>query len=329
MRVPYHRLAGAAILFPLALLACRTREAPVTAMDGAYERVYERGPVDITVRTDRTRLTVAGSVTLSLEAAVAEGYAVAFPEVGRIGQDFAVVDFGDDQPRLGDESRMLMRRWVILEPYLSGSYEIPAFTFTFARTDGSDSHRVVTDPVGMEIVSLLPEDYQSLEIQDIYSVRYPPRRFPLWLAIVGGGVLLAAAALWFLRSRRTPARLDRADPPHVIAYRELDALQEEDLPASGHVKLFYQKITGILRRYIENRFGLRAPELTTEEFLHEVQSTRVFEEEMKQMLQRFLEHCDLVKFAELRPDKEDIASTYSSCRRFVRATEPLEDRRAV
>ena len=36
------------------------------------------------------------------------------------------------------------------------------------------------------------------------------------------------------------------------------------------VKSFYQQINEILRQYIENRYGIQAPEQTTEEFFYEL-----------------------------------------------------------
>ena len=58
----------------------------------------------------------------------------------------------------------------------------------------------------------------------------------------------------------------------------------------------------MLRHYIEDRFGLRAPEQTTEEFLAELRQKHVFGERQKDLLRAFLEHCDLVKFAELQTE---------------------------
>ena len=85
--------------------------------------------------------------------------------------------------------------------------------------------------------------------------------------------------------------------------------------------MFYQRISGILRHYIENRFGLHAPEQTTEEFLTGLEAGYDFSGEHKLLLKTFLNHCDLVKFAEFQPNTEDIQKTFDSCKAFIRATE--------
>ena len=45
-------------------------------------------------------------------------------------------------------------------------------------------------------------------------------------------------------------------PPHVKALAALQALVAEDLVAKGDIEQFYHRISGILREYIEDRFGL-------------------------------------------------------------------------
>ena len=104
---------------------------------------------------------------------------------------------------------------------------------------------------------------------------------------------------------------------YVSLLRDLVA---RDLVDAGQVKLFYQELTDIIRRYIENRFGLHAPEETTEEFLSELGRTDVLPPRHKALLQQFLQHADLVKFAELKPGTADIQKTFDSGKAFIEDT---------
>ena len=113
-------------------------------------------------------------------------------------------------------------------------------------------------------------------------------------------------------------------PAHDLAYRELEKLVSEGLPNKEEIKRFYQRISGILRRYIENRFGLHAPEQTTEEFLAGLEIARDFPGKYNSLLTVFLTHCDLVKFAEHQPKQEDIQKTFDSCKAFIEGTEERE-----
>ena len=94
----------------------------------------------------------------------------------------------------------------------------------------------------------------------------------------------------------------------------------EDLIAKGQAKLFYLRVSAILRHYIENRFGLRAPERTTEEFLSDLQTNHILLPRQKDLLKRFLEHCDMVKFAEYQPNREEVDDTLNTCAQFIAET---------
>ncbi len=77
----------------------------------------------------------------------------------------------------------------------------------------------------------------------------------------------------------------------------------ENLPARGLVKEFYLRLTGIVRQYVEDTTGIRAPEQTTEEFLRDMRSRAVFPPERSARLAEFLEAADLVKYAGQQPER--------------------------
>ena len=219
-----------------------------------------------------------------------------------------------------------------LEPFLSGDYVIPPMAFRFRKKDGSEDegHELVTEEIAVVVSSLLPEDAENLEIHEIAPPVELPKPLPVWLwPLVGalGAVLIAALAmiLWPRRKGGTVAVPRR--PAHEIAFDALEKLVADDLAAKGELKEFYQRISDILRHYIEDRFGLHAPERTTEEFLAELGSGRALQADHKPLLGRFLQHCDLVKFAEHQPTRDDIQETFDSCKNFI--IETKEDAPAV
>jgi hypothetical protein len=87
---------------------------------------------------------------------------------------------------------------------------------------------------------------------------------------------------------------------------------------------YYFRLADIVRGYIERRFGLLAPERTTEEFLREARQDRSLTAEQKDMLGRFLRAADLVKFALHRPEPAEAASALAAARRFVTETAPRD-----
>ena len=71
---------------------------------------------------------------------------------------------------------------------------------------------------------------------------------------------------------------------------------------------------------MEDRFGLRAPEQTTEEFLEAMRDSYAIERAHKDLLKEFLRHADMVKFAELTPGPADAERAADSARRFIEQT---------
>jgi hypothetical protein len=105
-----------------------------------------------------------------------------------------------------------------------------------------------------------------------------------------------------------------------LALAALQRLQQQDLIGTPHIETFYIQLSAIIRRYIEWRFGLRAPEQTTEEFLAVVLASGGLLAAHRDLLSRFLQHCDLVKFARHEPTPDDMQQTFDSARTFVEQT---------
>lgn len=112
--------------------------------------------------------------------------------------------------------------------------------------------------------------------------------------------LAALAAAWgFARLARSlrRARALRRLSPRERALRELADLLAADLPGKGRFKDYYVELTMVVRRYVERRYAIRAPKLTTGEFLAAARADARFPGPSVAPLGAFLEAADLVKFA--------------------------------
>lgn len=138
-------------------------------------------------------------------------------------------------------------------------------------------------------------------------------------ALVLGGIL--AALIWWLIKKRTEVRPEIVLPPHVRARRKL----EEALALIGQPEPFVVAVSGALRVYLEERFDFRAPERTTEEFLHELGDTPRLSKRQKDSLSDFLQCCDLVKFAKYEPGEAELRGLHASALRLIEETEPPPD----
>ena len=121
------------------------------------------------------------------------------------------------------------------------------------------------------------------------------------------GVVVVGFLIWFAIRYVARRVKEHRMSPIERAWVELDRLLKKGLPGRGRYKDFYVELTMVVRRYVQRKYGIKAPHLTTEEFLRE------FRDEgrgMRDELRKFLESADMVKFAgvEATPEMADEAT---------------------
>ncbi len=160
------------------------------------------------------------------------------------------------------------------------------------------------------------------QFKDLRPERHAPFHIP-WLWLVAA--LAAAAAFWAWRRYR-PHRtwVEPPKPAHVVAEIELDRLLREGLLDQGELDAFVTRLSGILRRYIENRFHLHAPERTTEEFYDDLKQSGALDQVWKNAIMEILRQSDLVKFAAEWIGRESAMEILNRIRTFVRETKAVE-----
>ena len=84
---------------------------------------------------------------------------------------------------------------------------------------------------------------------------------------IAGLVLALIVLVWWWRKRTQPEFTLPAAPPHEIAFAALDDLRKANTDSPAALRTFYFKLSEIVRSYVENRFGINATDLTTEEII--------------------------------------------------------------
>lgn len=150
-----------------------------------------------------------------------------------------------------------------------------------------------------------------------------------WLIILLGAVLLIAGGVvlyrYFARRRMIKEISAPPVPPWQTAFARLDALEQKQYPQKNQVGAYYTELSDILRKYIEARFDIQAPEMTTEEFLPSMGRSPEICDTHKQLLKDFLIRCDMVKFARSMATVSEMEEGLVSARNFIRETRRGED----
>jgi hypothetical protein len=70
---------------------------------------------------------------------------------------------------------------------------------------------------------------------------------------------------------------------------------------------------------------LKAPEMTTEEFLSFLRNSDKLQTGHKELLRQFLNHCDMVKFARYAPAQNEIDESFRSAKRLIDESRPGQE----
>ena len=141
-----------------------------------------------------------------------------------------------------------------------------------------------------------------------------------WAWILAALLLLLGAGPFAWRAwRGRRVRVD-ARTAYELAREDLEGLLTHPRSTPEEIDVFFVRLSGIVRRYLERRFSIRSPELTTERFLEQVSHSPELSRAHRELLADFLRQSDLVKFAHLIPAKETIEQTIASASRFLDET---------
>lgn len=161
---------------------------------------------------------------------------------------------------------------------------------------------------------------QSEGLRDIKGpVDFPVNNLLLVLVVIVAAILMFA----LFKLKVKPQRKERPPEPvdtrtaDEIAMAQLDELQSGSLLSEGKYKEYYSRLSGIIREYFENRFEVRAPEMTTEEFLWSLDESKHLTADQNAVMREFLNSCDIVKFAKHIPGIEDGKASMELARKLV------------
>jgi hypothetical protein len=203
-------------------------------------------------------------------------------------------------------------------PFATGRLTIPRIALTYAPSDGSTSNTVLSEPLWVDIDSVLNSELNLREA-------LPPAPLPIpksavWTGLIILFVLLALLAFWLWRrySERLKRMLGGPIRPDELALKQITQLEDERLIEQKKIKEFYTRLADSLRQYLMSAYGVHATDLTTTELLRELDHhaaavppshTQDYKTAMARLTE-LLDEADLVKFARLVPEA-------SQCRRAL------------
>ena len=302
------------VIFALAMgMGCSRPVPPPPELPAGQE-------FSVSAAMSTNQIRIGDPVEVTLTALHRDGTTVGFPNPAR-GKDVVVRDAQTETERFTNGVSRTVQK-----------IRLTSLTVT-NHVVGENAQILLSTPQGvatsaypflaLEVVSSLKPGEQEIRPTKGGLAHWPapPARW-LWVAL--GLLAVLAAAFLALRkvltTPRTILHMAPPVPPHEIALNALADLRAKGWIEALKIEPFYVALSGIVRRYLEGRFGLRAPERTTEEFIRDALTSKKLSDAHRDLVAGFLEQSDLVKFARHAPGPADMRNALESAERLVRET---------
>jgi len=284
------------------------------------EEIKKENSITAVAKIDKDSVLIGDKLKYTVEVEAGKDVEVEFPSFDESFADFTIRDFGSSQKIFFGKKKLI--RWYLLDTYTTGEYAIPEAVIKYRNKGEEIWDEIEIDEVKVEVKSLLEQADSANDICDIKSPLklLSKARFYILLGVLLV-LILSILGLWFFLKRRK-AKQDSVSikSPYQIASEALEELEKKNYLKGGKIKEYYAELSFIIRSYLEGRFSLRAPEMTTEEFLNIARDARQLSREQKNLLKEFLSHCDLVKFAKYGPSSSEINASFQSAKELIGQT---------
>ena len=183
-------------------------------------------------------------------------------------------------------------------------YYLPPFV---VKVDGKpyESKSLALKVLGIEVDTVhVDQFFGPKDVQD-NPFQWSDWSLLFWLSVLTL-LLMAVGYYLYLRLRDnkpiiTHIRIVKRLLPHQKAMKEIEQIKAEKMQNSENPKEYYTRLTDTLRKYIEDRYGFNAMEMTSSEIIERLERALTDDakaaDTMKSELRQLFTTADLVKFA--------------------------------
>ena len=284
--------------------------------------------IHATSRLDTTAILIGDQVNLNLQVTCPPTTRIAWPKIpDTILKTIQVIGRTKiDSSLSADKKTLILRQKLLLTSFDSGFYTIPPIRFLYREMPDTTTHMVQTS------LCLLNVHTVSVDTTKVIKPIKGPLKVPLtfremlpWLLAGVLVILIVLGVIYYLRKRKKAEpvftlRPKIQVPPHELALTELEKLRVKKLWQSGRIKEYHSELTDILRKYLEEMFGIMAPEMTSDEILDSLRGRRAVQDDPIRKLTYILTMADLAKFAKMQPLPMENDTSMEHAVVFVRET---------
>ena len=257
--------------------------------------------VSVEAQIDSIEIFVGQQVHLTLTAHAKENAKVEFPvfQPSQYITPGVEVLNSEQRPAVSQDNGFMSRSMVYtLTSFDDTLYYLPPMT---VKIDGKPykSKSLALKVLTIEVDTVhVDQFFGPKDVQD-NPFLWSDWSLSFWLSVLML-VLLAVTYYLYLRLRDNKPiiktiRIVKRLLPHQKAMKEIEQIKADKMVSSENSKEYYTKLTDTLRKYIEERYGFNAMEMTSSEIIDKLTATQD-ENAISELRQLFLT-ADLVKFA--------------------------------
>ena len=258
-----------------------------------------RAQVKVESTISAMEMLVGQQVMLTVSATADEGATVTFPQEALLPAGIEFMGAVEMPEEKAGNGQVLYQRGYVLTSFEDTLYYIPPMT---VNVDGKEYE---TKKLALKVLTVDVDttDYEKYygpkTIQDNpFNWELDEWAVPFWLSVLML-VMLAVTYYLYLRLRDNKPviarpRFIRRLLPHQKAMQAIEEIKAEKMVTAEDPKEYYTRLTDTLRKYIEERYGFYAMEMTSSEIIDRLKQA---DPESLAELSQLFQTADLVKFA--------------------------------
>ena len=256
--------------------------------------------VSVEARIDSIEMFIGQQVHVTVSATTDKPSAVVFPAFGSQQMIIPGVEVlgTDEVPEETIENGMRYSRIYTLTSFDANLYYLPPFEVSV------DGKKYKSKSLALKVLTVNVDTTNVDQFFGIKDVQDNPFMWSDWSGIFWNSVLLLVLAVFggylYLRMRDNKPiikriRIIKRLLPHQKAMKSIEEIKSDRMTVSDNQKEYYTKLTDTLRRYIHERYGFNAMEMTSDEIIGRLmeESDRNAIDELRELFRT----ADLVKFA--------------------------------
>ena len=257
--------------------------------------------VSVEAKIDSIEMFIGQQVHVTLTAHAQEKSKVEFPQfkpTQYITPGVEVLDSRELKQEQQDNGFVARSVVYTLTSFDDTLYYIPPMT---VKIDGKpyQSKSLALKVLTIEVDTLHAEQFFGPKGVQDNPFLWSDWSLAFWLSVLMLVLMALAWWLWLRMRDNKPIishiRIVKRLLPHQKAMKEIEQIKADKMVTSENSKEYYTKLTDTLRKYIEERYGFNAMEMTSTEIIEKLMASQ--DQTSLDELRQLFSTADLVKFA--------------------------------